>query len=115
MSEPVVETVEVNPPAQQSEGISEEELEGIVGRVVDARLVPLQESIAAIQPLDVDTLRFGILEDITNLFSSQSGGIDEGKLTQSISSLLDSKLKGIGSTTTVTRKAGPLSRYLGFG
>lgn len=114
MSEPVVETVEVNPPAQQSEGISEEELEGIVGRVVDSRLVPLQESINAIQPLDVDTLRSGILEDITSALSGHSGStIDEGKLAQTIGRLLDDKLKGIGSGN-VTRRAGPISRWLGL-
>jgi len=100
----------VEPPEQ---GLTEGELEGIITRVVDSRLAPVQESITKIQPIDVDALRGGILEDVTNLLSSHTGSqVDEGKLTQSISSLLDSKLKGIG--VRAGRNPGPLAKWLGW-
>lgn len=108
--EPGVETS----PDETSGGMTEDELEGIIGRVVDAKLAPLQESITKIQPLDIDGLRAGILEDVGNLFQNSSREtLDEGKLTTTISNLLDSKLKGIGGSES--RRGGPLSRYLGFG
>jgi hypothetical protein len=107
--EPVITEVETSEP---SGGMTEAELETIIGRVVDARLAPLSESVSKLQPLDVDTLRAGILEDVGNLFQNSSREtLDEGKLTTTIGNLLDNKLKGIGANTK--RVGGPLSRWLG--
>ena len=115
MPDEVIPDPTPNPTAapETNDGISEQELEGIITRVVDARLgealKPLSEKLDGI---DLAALRGGIISDISE--KVKGSNISEDSLTGKIAGMLDDRFKGLANAST-KRKPGWLSRSLGLG
>lgn len=95
-----------------SEGLTEDELKGIVGDVVDAKLEPLMSKLDGISLPDLETFKGGILEDIGKLLGDNKTTVDEDGMLEKVGKMLDEKMKGISNTPAVKRVGGPLSRWL---
>lgn len=99
-------------PAPAQSGLTETELEALVSRVVDARIKPMDDRIAA---LDLSALRTGVLEDLQGLFAKNppaGSTVDEAGLLAKVSGLLDEKLSRIPGAPKAKRTPGPLGRWL---
>lgn len=88
----------------------EVDLEAVIGRVLDDRGLT-QENVSKLSVLD------DLPNEITNLFAANKPkpgkNFDQEGFTNSISELIDEKLKGIGSATeSKNRGPGPLGRFL---
>lgn len=96
-----------------SEGLTEAELEGVIGRVVDAKLEPLMFKLDGITLPDLETFKGGILEEVGKIVTANKAkDLDEEGLLQKVGGMLDEKMKGISNTPAVKRVGGPLSRWL---
>lgn len=104
-------------PVTQSEGLTESEVEAIVGRAMDARTAPILERLSQLPQGDntaaLTELRTSILTDVTKLLDERkTTPLDEAGLLSKVDSLLDKKLATIGVQSK--RIGGPLSKWLGF-
>lgn len=96
-----------------SEGLTEEELEGVIGRVIDSKLEPITTKLDGISLPDLETFKGGILEEVGKLITAnKSQPVDEDGLLAKVGGMLDEKMKGISNTPAVKRVGGPLSRWL---
>lgn len=96
-----------------SEGLTTEELEGIVGKVVDAKMEPLMSKLDGLSLPDLETFKGGILAEVGKLITeNKATPVDEEGLMSKIGGMLDEKMKGISNTPAVKRVGGPLSRWL---
>jgi hypothetical protein len=106
-------TEENAPETPPNEGLTEQELEAVIGRVVDARMEPLMTKLDGISLPDLETFKGGILSEVGKLITeNKSTPVDEEGLMSKIGGMLDEKMKGISSTPAVKRVGGPISRWL---
>jgi hypothetical protein len=96
-----------------NEGLTTEELEGIVGKVVDEKLSPLMTKLDGLNLPDLETFKGGILEEVGKIVTAnKTAPVDEEGLLSKVGGMLDEKMKGISNTPAVKRVGGPLSRWL---
>jgi hypothetical protein len=104
------ETPQETPP---SEGLTEAELEGVIGRVFDAKMEGLNTKLDGINLPDLETFKGGILDEVSKIITeNKPKPVDEEGLLSKVGGMLDEKMKGISSTPAVKRVGGPLSRWL---
>ena len=98
-------------PDPTPEGLSAEEVKGIVGSAIDDKLGAISSAFATKD--DMEATRAGILEDIVSKLPSlipAASSVDEESLIKKVEGLLDGKLAGIGENAS--RKVGSLGRWL---
>lgn len=101
----------VTPPA--NEGLTTEELEGVIGKVVDARLAPIASKLETLTVPDMEAFKKTLIEDVTGIVTANAAKpVDEEGLLTRVGTMLDEKMKGISNTPAVKRVGGPLSRWL---
>ena len=97
-------------------GFSEADLRRIVGEEVDSRTGERLSRLEKLDLLDgIDDRIEAIVKKHKSSGSGKPAEFDKEGLLGEISTLIDGKLAGIGTTGNTPRKPGPLARFLGFG
>ena len=105
-----------NPDPTPDDGLTADELRGIVGEAVDEKLKGFGAGFATKE--DLATFRSGIIEDITAKIPSlipAGSSVDESSLLGKVGAMMDEKLRGInagGSGGKAARVPGSLGRWL---
>lgn len=104
-------TPDPTPTPDAGTSISEDELKGIVGSVVDEKLAPLMTKLGALDNLpDLAAFKDGLITDIVSRIPA-GNSVDESSLVGKIDNVLASRLKNVGSVSG-GRKPGAISRWL---
>lgn len=105
------------PTGNESQGLTESEVEAIVGRAMDSRTAPILERLSQMpdQSTALAELRTSILGDVTKLLDERrTQPVNEAGLLSQVEKMLDNKLARISTGSSSRPAGGVLSRWLGL-